>query len=67
MWAIHVSIKKMISDQISIVSSDRFGIRGPLPLPSAYQVMPALGVFLGEVGWEGVTHEEKLAEKAASK
>ena len=54
-------------NRISIVTGYRFGICGPFPLPSTYQVMPALGVFLGGVWWGGVTHEEKLVEKAASK
>jgi hypothetical protein len=43
----------VFSDRISIVSSDRFGIRGPLPLPPAYQVRPALGVLLGGNGVGG--------------
>ena len=50
-------------NRISIVTGYRFGIRGPFPLPSTYQVMPALGVFLGGVRWGGVTHERNWRKK----
>jgi hypothetical protein len=39
----------------------------PSPTSLCLSSHASFGSLLGEVGWEGVTHEEKLAEKAASK